>query len=201
MLVVKYKPFYTKYVSAISNAKEDTMSKGTASRTATDNPEESIDNRDLVRMVLYFCSDKGRIFHSSTRLQKLVFLAQNKFSEFETLKANNLYVDRPLKFAADSYGPFSKELGAIVKSFEESGELKLSNEGRQTEYVITDELELKLREKIKTIRHPSVQQWLKVINAVGSLRLDELLRYVYQDPIFKEYLIRSKIKNRYSITA
>lgn len=160
-----------------------------------------LDNKNFVRVVLYLCADENGIFESSTRLQKLVFLAQNKFPEFKALGEQNLYIDEPFTFAADNYGPFSKDLVSIVKSLEADGEIKITREGScSTKYALNDQLRTSLSSALATLEEPVVKQWLERIVATGDLKLDQLLRYVYQDATFREYLIRSRIRNRYSLS-
>lgn len=157
-----------------------------------------LDNRDLVRAVVYFCA-KDDVFESSTRLQKLVFLAQKKFPEFDLSKGAKLYADQPFTFAADSYGPFSKELAAVVEGLEANKELEIKRGSRSIKYTLTSKGRLNLSKKAATLKEPIVSQWLNKIVASGELRLDQLLRYVYQDPTFREYLVRSRIRSRYSL--
>ena len=100
-----------------------------------------INNFDFVRLILWVCSRKAedniRVFESTTKLQKLVFIALHDDKEIEYLKNKNLYSDVPFEFVAEKFGPYSKDLTLVLRRMEKNQEIKINKQkGRQAEYLV-----------------------------------------------------------------
>lgn len=156
----------------------------------------TIDNKDLLRIILWFCGEKtvdGRVFRSNIRLQKIMFLAQKDFSEFERLKEEGFFIDDELEFEANNLGPFSQDLIKMVNgSFRiEDKEVSVIKKGYINVYKINNSMKKKLYEVYNKLKDNSdFRDWVKEINRLGLLQSDELLKRVYENRGYQESLVK-----------
>lgn len=164
----------------------------------------TIGNKDLLRIVFWFCGEdtsNGRVFKSNIRLQKIVFLAQKEFSEFKKLQKDGIFVDDELEFEANNFGPFSQDLVEMVRGRfrTEDREISIFKKGCTNIYKIEKPLIERLKKKYQALKEesPDFISWVKKINKLGSLKLDELLKIVYENKKYQDYLVRSKIAHKF----
>lgn len=165
------------------------------------------DNFDFLRLVLLFCSEKYtysdkeiqiiRKFRYATKLQKIIFLAQNEFEEFNLLSKNGKYKDTPFNFTADSFGPFSKDIVILTKKLKKNGEIELIKENERTSYILKDKLIDKVKTIIDLFENDTFETWIKKVRATNSLSLHDLLSYIYKSSKYKSFIVNSKIKDRF----
>ncbi len=166
--------------------------------------QTTINNKDLLRIVLWFCGEKtidGRIFKSNIRLQKIMFLAQKEFTEFKKLKEDGIFIDEELDFEANNFGPFSQDLVKMVRgSFRtKDKEVSVIKKGYINIYKINSPMVEKLKEVYNKLKDNSdFKDWVKKINSLGPLSPNDLLKKVYENSKYQEYLINSKIAHRFN---
>ena len=137
--------------------------------------------RKVIPLSLLYEADRNRI-HGRTRVQKLVFLAQQRM-EIEGIQ--------PYEYIAYDYGPFSKELLNALEKYERKGLIEI--EVTQT-YDGTDKYIYSLTSKgidnfkenldnspdsgnLGTIRRVSSE----VISRFNKMPISELIDYVYNN--------------------
>jgi len=137
--------------------------------------------KKVLPLSLLYEADRNRI-HGRTRLQKLVFLAQQRM-ESEGIQ--------PYEYIAYDYGPFSKELLDALEKYERKGliEIEVTQTYDGTDkyiYSLTskgvDNFEVNLEEspdseELETIRQVSSE----VISRFNKMPISELIDYVYDN--------------------
>jgi uncharacterized protein YwgA len=162
-------------------------------------------NDDLVRLILWFCGTKvqgeatlTKEFKSVTKLQKLIFLAQKEADDFLQLQNSGVYVDQPFNFSADNFGPFSVDLTKLLAKMNREKEIEIDKNGTSTCFRTKESLKQKLSEIKEVINtNQNLVNLINVLYNASKLSLDQLLKYVYQNPKYDEYLVNSVIKNKY----
>lgn len=161
-------------------------------------------NQDLVRIILWFCGEKKegqdiREFKSVTKLQKLIFLAQKESEAFFDLQKSSIFIDQPFNFSADNFGPFSVDLTKLLHKMKRDDEIDIDKNGTSTCFTT----KVLLKERLSEIKellnnNPNVKKLINILFSANKLSLDQLLRYVYQNTKYDDYLVNSTIKNKYS---
>jgi uncharacterized protein YwgA len=152
------------------NAKEETAKKLTA--------------KELVLLVLELAG--GRII-TDTRMQKLAFLV-------------NQEVFKWVKFEANDYGPYSKELMKAVYKLENEGKLIYvwDNDGL-SKYYLTEKgkknaEKLLERLKAKAEDEDKLKRAMEIIQRHKDDPIPKLIAYIYK--YYPEYAEKSKIKDK-----
>lgn len=159
---------------------------------------KSIGNFDFVRIILWVCS-KDRVFFSTTKLQKLVFMALHDDKEIEALRKKGYYKEEPFQFVPEKFGPYSKDLNLVLRRMERNGEIQMKKEkGKQNEYRLLDGIVEELKNiPNELLNDESMQALMGKVVYYNKLSLDNLLSVVYRDPRFSQYLINSQIAYKY----
>jgi uncharacterized protein YwgA len=150
------------------NAKEETAKKLTA--------------KELVLLVLELAG--GRII-TDTRMQKLAFLVNQK-------------VFNCVKFEANDYGPYSKEIMKAVYKLENERKLIYvwDNDGL-SKYYLTEKGKKdaeKLLERLKAEDEDKLKRAMEIIQRHKDDPIPYLIAYVYK--YYPEYAEKSKIKDK-----
>lgn len=163
----------------------------------------TLDNLDLVRIVFWFCSEGDpKIFKSNIRLQKIVFLAQKELPEFQQLKEQAVYNGEEFEFEANNFGPFSVDLVKLVngKFKTEGKEIIIKKIGFLTTYEVQDTLKEKLKEKYSKLKdNNTFLNWVKKISVLGKLDTGILLKKVYENVDYSNYLAKSIIAHKFNL--
>jgi uncharacterized protein YwgA len=174
---------------------------------------EQISNKDIVRMVLWFCSEKVdpayrltedtlKIFKNTTKLQKLIFLSQYELKkEYLSLGEKKIFSENGFAFKADSFGPYSNDLSLVTDNLVNANELLIQKIGNKTIYAIREKFlnEILKSPLINLLETDKIfLEWLTQIRMLSQLTLDQLLRHIYTNKNYREFLTRSRIVDRYS---
>ena len=162
----------------------------------------TLDNLDLVRIIFWFCSEGDpKVFKSNIRLQKIVFLAQKNLPQFQELKESGIYRNEEFEFEPNNFGPFSVDLVKLVNGqFKRENEIIIKKNGFLTTYEVQNELIKKLKEKyIKLKDNSTFLKWVKEISALGKLDTGILLKKVYENADYSNYLAKSIIAHKFNI--
>ena len=81
---------------------------------------------------------------------------------------------------------------------EKENEIKIDKSGVAMCYQIKEPLKEKLSKIKDLLNTKHISHLISNIYKANKLPLGELLRYIYQNPKYQEYIINSRIKARYS---
>lgn len=166
-----------------------------------------IGNIDFLRLVLLVCGTREKksniklerpTFKYITRLQKLIFIAQNEFDEYQQLIHDQIVSDEPFVYRPDNYGPFSKDLTIVIKKLIQNEEIEEESSDYGKNYAITRSLKDKISQIDRSVLDNSTL--LKILSQVAyfySLPLKTLLAHVYQNPKYDALLTQSLILKQY----
>lgn len=138
--------------------------------------------KELVLLVLKLAG--GRII-TDTRMQKLAFLVNQEVFNW-------------VKFEANNYGPYSKELMKAVYELEKEGKLIYvwDNDGVSRYYLTEkgDHDAKKLLEQLKAEDEDKLKRAMEIIQRHKDDALSYLIAYVYKH--YPKYAEKSKIKDK-----
>lgn len=147
-----------------------------------------------VYVLLLLAADKGAPVAGRTRLEKLVFLIQEKIlQELRLVVSEDVYHFRPLHF-----GPFSEEVLDDLRTLKMLGLAGVDGEDKAEQvFRITDKGHVAAQRILETGRVPRVlmDKIERIKVDFGRLSLDELIREVYRE--FPQYIEQSHIKDKY----
>lgn len=137
-----------------------------------------MDKRQALLLALLNADDEGTI-SGRTRLQKLVFLAQEEFSDALDLSEYEFYPYH--------YGPFSKELLNDIEALERAGLVSERNvdlsRGEKYIYELEDDGKDELRQFLSTLprsERQDIEERAKLVETnFNDISVSRLLEYVY----------------------
>jgi len=144
---------------------------------------------ELLPLALLYV-DNQRAIEGITRLQKLVFLAQEESS-----------LEIGYEYEADKYGPFSKELYGALDSLESRNlikrEVETTRSGNEKyTYLLTDRGRAVIKEILSNEEYEHARKVFEEAHSIKKQHnqepLDTLLRYVYRK--YPDYTENSTIK-------
>jgi len=137
------------------------------------------------KLVLLVLELAGGYIATDTRMQKLAFLVNQEVFNW-------------VKFEANNYGPYSKELMKAVDELEKEGKLVYvwDNDG-VSKYYLTEKGKQdakKLLEQLKDEDENKLKRAMEIIQRHKDDALSYLIAYVYK--YYPEYAEKSKIKDK-----
>ena len=130
-----------------------------------------------------------------------MFLAQNEFLEFKKLKESGVFIDDEFEFEGNNFGPFSGDLKQVVldELIIEDKEISVIKKEHIKIYKINPIMRENLKEKYQALKENQVfLNWVKKINKLGSMKSDELLKQVYENKKYYKYLLKERIRDKFT---
>lgn len=148
----------------------------------------------IVYVLLLLAADKAAPIVGKTRLEKLVFLIQERVIQgLRLVVSEEVYHFRPLHF-----GPFSEEVYDDLRALRTLGLVRVEGDDEVTQqFLITDKGQTAVQRMLDGGHIPRVlfEAIEKVKTKFNHLDLDELLSKVYNE--YPEYAEQSLIRDRY----
>jgi uncharacterized protein YwgA len=146
---------------------------------------QNISKQEAIPLALLSALDESEV-QGTTRLQKLVFLAQNGGLENDPIPDDPVPDDEfePFEFEPHNYGPFSVELAGTLDRLEEDNLIKTSTArtssgNSRKDYQISEEGERRIKRFDVSDDEKRVLKAVKML--YGDTPLLKLLKEVYND--------------------